>query len=160
MVIQKYKKEKEYSRGVVDGGRWSNYTQRARERESRNNIRGSLKEEGGGELPDVKSVKILLARLSKHDIPQFIFIKSWSLSLSLLLQVGVEEEEDNARDVRLLLVVPSSFLHFLLSKTSGRASNPPKRDAPTREANLLRRQRSMVKRRNESQKNIERRRRR
>jgi hypothetical protein len=73
--------------------------------------------------------------------------------------VGVGEEEDNARDVRLLLVVPSPFLHFLLSKTSGRASNP-KKDAPTREANLLRRQRSMVKRRNESQKNIERRRRR
>jgi hypothetical protein len=51
------------------------HTKSERERESRNNIRGSLKEEGG-ELPDVKSVKILLARLSKHDIPQFIFIKS------------------------------------------------------------------------------------
>lgn len=48
------------------------HKERERERESRNNIRGSLKEE----LPDVKSVKILLARLSKHDIPQFIFIKS------------------------------------------------------------------------------------
>lgn len=146
MVIQKYKKEKEYSRGVVDGGRWSNYTQRARERERESEQHQRILER---RAPRCQKCQDFVGQTVQTWHPAVHFHQVL-ISLSFSLTSSGSRRRRRRQCSRCTTTPSSSFLFSSFSsvKNFREGEQPPqKKDAPTSEANLLRRQRSMVKRR-------------
>lgn len=147
MVIQKYKKEKEYSRGVVDGGRWSNYTQRARERERESEQHQRILER---RAPRCQKCQDFVGQTVQTWHPAVHFHQVL-ISLSFSLTSSGSSRRRRRRQCSRCTTTPSSsflFSSFSSVKNFREGEQPPqKKDAPTSEANLLRRQRSMVKRR-------------
>lgn len=137
MVIQKYKKEKEYSRGVVDGGRWSNYTQRARERESRNNIRGSLKEEGGGRAPRCQKCQDFVGQTVQTWHPA---VHLHQVLISLSFSFTSSGSRRRRRQCSRCTTTPSSsflFSSFSSVKNFREGEQPPKKRCSDQRGQLI-----------------------